>query len=187
MSDDEERGGRTVIPLNRDVALAPPPAAPSTKRIRIFPERPATRPAAADEREASAFLTIGPGETRVTVLDEEGGIRDSWVAIFGWCDICEIGVRVGESKVTFEEPELIRRAMSGSMKLYGQVVDTSAFIAETTDLLQRAIEEILSRTLGSGAIYDRIVLSAPSWMRDVLAASTQLRPHIFTETDDDEN
>lgn len=182
MSEDDERRSGTVVQLNRT------PLTPAVrKKIRIFPERPGIRPAAAEERDASAFLTIGPGETRVTVLDEEGGISDSWVAIFGWCDICEIGVTIEGRKVTFEEPELIRRAMSGSMKIYGRTVDTSPFIAETTDLLQGAIEDILSRTVGSGAIYDRIVLSAPSWMGEVLAASTKLRPHIFTDTDPDDD
>ncbi len=181
--------GAPVVPVTAETGRQTPaareaaPGRPLRAR-KIFPV-PVLEDGRRPEESGRVYVTISPGETRVTVLDGEGGRRRSWVAIFGWADICELGVQVGDRRVPLEEQELIVRAMQGRVRLFGREVDTTAFIQEAASLLQVALEDILTRTVGSGARYDVIVLSAPGWMRGILSPSTAIRPHILTEINDD--
>lgn len=186
--DTPERG--TVIHLTRTLppVIAEAPAdcpAARLKRVKIFPVNSHTEIPEVPETSGRVFVTIGPAETRVSILDEQGDYRGSWVAIFGWCDICDIGVVVDGARRPFEDPALISQAMRGHVRMFGRVIDTQDFLREGSSMLERLLDDILTRTVGSGALFDAIVLSAPAWMRDILTASTAIRPHIFTEIEDD--
>lgn len=188
--DTPERG--TVIHLTRAVpvvvdqlAREVPPSPERLKRVKIFPVRSNDDIPDIPETSGRVFVTIGPAETRVSILDEHGDYRGSWVAIFGWCDICDIGVVVDGQRRPFEDPALISQAMRGSVRMFGRDVDTGDFLKEGSVMLECLLDDILTRTVGSGALFDAIVLSAPAWMRDILKASTSIRPHIFTEIDDE--
>lgn len=182
----------TVIHLLRnpapvDIEMAKPslPVLEKMKRVKIFPIGSGCQVSSLAESSGRVFVTIGPAETRVSVLDAEGCMRASWVAIFGWCDICEIGVTVDGTRRPFEDSELISQAMTGSVRMFGRVVDTQDFLRDASQMLQQLLDDILTRTVGSGALFDAIVLSAPTWMRDILTPSKAIRPHIFTEIEDD--
>ncbi|MCE6959684.1 hypothetical protein LAZ40_11705 [Cereibacter sphaeroides] len=153
-------------------------------RIHIFPSlvepnNPFTIPG-----EASVFVTIGAGETHVTVLDGEGACSRGWTAIFGWSALCSLTVLIDGREVTFDEETLVARALTGAARVYGRHVDTSAFLHSARELFVEVMDQILSRTIGSGAAYDTIVLAAPDWLHGVLAAVVDLRPHILPEIRD---
>lgn len=149
--------------------------------IRIFPslvepENPQSIPG-----EASVFLTIGAGETHVTILDGEGVCTRGWTAVFGWSALCALPFESAGRNVTFDEEVLVARALTGYARIYGSQVDTSAFLNSARDLFLSAMDQILSRTIGSGTAYDTIVLAAPDWLHGALHAVLGLRPHILPE------
>lgn len=149
--------------------------------IRIFPslfepEDPRSIPG-----EASVFVTIGAGETHVTILDGEGVCTRGWTAVFGWSALCALPFDVSGREVTFDEEALVARALTGSARIYGKQADTSTFLDAAKSLFFEAIEQILSRTIGSGTAYDTIVLAAPDWLHGALQAVIGLRPHILPE------
>lgn len=149
--------------------------------IRIFPslfepENPQSIPG-----EASVFVTIGAGETHVTILDGEGICARGWTAVFGWSAVCALPFQAGGRDVTFDEEALVARALTGSARIYGLQVDTSSFLEAARSLFLEAIEQILSRTIGSGTAYDTIVLAAPDWLHGALQTVLGLRPHILPD------
>lgn len=126
-----------------------------------------------------AYVTIGPGETHVSIMDDEGESPKKWVAIFGWSYLFHIPLKVGEKTLHIEEPDTLSRALRGSMKLYGEMVDTGAWRQDASSVLADSLDEILIGTIGSGAQYSGIVLAAPEWMHDILQGSIGIRPHIL--------
>jgi hypothetical protein len=149
--------------------------------IRIFPSlvEPSFPPVI--DADASVFVSIGAGETHVTVLDGEGACTRGWTAVFGWSALCALSFDHGDREVVFDEELLVARALTGATRIYGSRVDTSAFVGRSAMILRGALEEILSRTIGSGAAYDAIVLAAPAWLHGALGAALDLRPHILPE------
>lgn len=137
-----------------------------------------------EHREARVFVTIGPGETRITILDDEGICDKSWTALFGWSFLFNIPVDLGDRQITLDEQETVSRALSGRTKLFGRDVDTSAFVIEAGRQMTRALDDILSQTIGSGARFTAIVLSAPQWLHGLLSGSVGVRPHILNEISD---
>ncbi|MFG6082111.1 hypothetical protein ACEUZ9_002754 [Paracoccus litorisediminis] len=126
-----------------------------------------------------AYVTIGPGETHVSIMDDEGESPKKWVAIFGWSYLFNIPLRIGEKTIFLEEPDTISRALRGAMKIYGEMVDTGAWRQDASTVLADSLDEILIGTIGSGAQYSGIVLAAPDWMHDILQGSIGIRPHIL--------
>jgi hypothetical protein len=149
--------------------------------IRIFPSlvEPAVHPDV--EADASVFVSIGAGETHVTVLDCEGSCTRGWTAVFGWSALCSLPFACDAREMTFDEEVLVARALTGSTRVYGRKSDTSAFVGLSAMLFRTALEEILSRTIGSGAAYDAIIFAAPAWLHPALGASMDLRPHILPD------
>ena len=129
-------------------------------------------------------MTIGPGETRVTILDDEGVCDKSWTAIFGWSFLFGVPIDLGEQQVTLDEQETITRALNGPTRIYGQITDTTSFKDEAGRQMSRALDEILSQTVGSGARFSAIVLAAPQWLHGLLSGSVGIRPHILHEISD---
>lgn len=134
-----------------------------------------------DER---VFVTVGAGETWVTVLDEEGNCEESWTAIFGWSYLFELPVSFGERDVLLEEPETVRMALRGHARIYGRDVDTSVYVEQAEEQMRLGLDQILSRTVGSGARFVSIVIAAPQWLHGLLSGSAGLRPHILHEISD---
>lgn len=134
-----------------------------------------------DER---VFVTIGAGETWVTVLDEEGNCEESWTAIFGWSYLFELPVSLGDRDVLLDEPETVRMALRGQARIYGRDVDTRGYVEQAEEQMRHGLDQILSRTVGSGARFVSIVLAAPQWLHGLLSGSAGLRPHILHEISD---
>lgn len=149
--------------------------------IRIFPSlvAPAIQPDV--DADASVFVSIGAGETHVTVLDGEGCCTRGWTAVFGWSALCSLPFECDTREVTFDEEILVARALTGSTRVYGRKSDTSAFVGKSAMIFRAALEEILARTIGSGAAYDAIVFAAPAWLHPALMASMDIRPHILPD------
>ena len=153
----------------------------SLEKIRIFSNMVEVPEVASEGRGSCVFVTIGPGETRITVVDDEAVCERSWTAIFGWGALCALEIEVSGRMVQIDDESLVERAMTGRVRAFGQMIDTTAFIAAAAAMIQRALEVILERTVGSGARYDTIILAAPVWMHGVLATSIGIRPHILRE------
>lgn len=130
-------------------------------------------------RDPRAYVTIGPAETHVTVMDDDGVSPRKWTAIFGWSFLFNIPLRINERDVRLEEAETIARAIKGSTKIFGEMVDTGAWRQEASQVLTGALDEILMSTIGSGSQYSGIVLAAPEWMHSILQGSLGIRPHIL--------
>ena len=135
------------------------------RRIWIFPsivdpEVPVRRP-----EEASVFVSIGAGETHVTILNDDGAFTKGWTAVFGWSVLCDLPFELNGTMITLEEEDLVAKALTGSAKIYGKIVNTTAFLNAARDLFHHVIDHLLSRTIGSGATYDTIVIAAPPTAR----------------------
>ena len=153
-------------------------------RIRVFRSSGHHDDLLEEHREERVFVTIGPGETRVTILDDEGVCDKSWTAIFGWSFLFGVPIDLGEQQVTLDEQETITRALNGPTRIYGQITDTTSFKDEAGRQMSRALDEILSQTVGSGARFSAIVLAAPQWLHGLLSGSVGIRPHILHEISD---
>src|SRR5690606_6439687 len=92
-----------------------------------------------DER---VFVTVGAGETWVTILDEEGNCEESWTAIFGWSYLFEIPLGIGEREVLLDEPETVRMALRGNARIYGRDVDTSSYVELAEEQMRLGLDHI---------------------------------------------
>ncbi|MEP3594677.1 hypothetical protein, partial [Parvibaculum sp.] len=135
----------------------------------------------ANDEGACVFVTIGPGETRITILDEEGNCERSWAAIYGWSSLCSIPLEADGKEFPIDDERLMARALTGSVIAYGRNMDTATFVTKAAAAIEIALDEILSGTVGSGASYSAIVLAAPVWMHGLLENSVDIRPHILRE------
>lgn len=153
----------------------------ATKSIRIFRQVDDSVPAPLDRDGEHVFITIGPGETRITILDDEGDCEASWAAVFGWSSLMDLPLVVDGKPLMLDEPGVLQLVLTGRARIYGRSVDTSEFVAVAEGRVRAAIEEIIHGTVGSGARYSAIVLAAPVWLHGLLASSVGLRPHILRE------
>jgi hypothetical protein len=131
--------------------------------------------------ETVVMVSIGMGETHVTVLSDEARLRSRWTAAFGWSALTRIPVGPDGSR---PDPEELPRALKGQLKRYGTLLGTEGFLSEAQSLLRVAISHILDRTIGSGSVYDRIVIAAPAWLHEAVSGCMDLRPHIWNEIQD---
>lgn len=156
---------------------------PIPERVRIF-EGSATRneiPIRSGDT-LRAFVSIGAGETRVTVLDPEGRDLRSWVAVFGWSNFGSIQAGPDRDAISLDEEWMMIQAMSGSIRAYGRTIDTAEFIKQVILGFRLAVIDILSRTIGSGSRFDSIIFAAPSWLHPILETSLRsMRPNIAAE------
>lgn len=151
-----------------------------TAPIQIF-DRRERHDIPAPHGDTRVFVSIGAGETHVTVLSDQGDCEDRWTAVFGWSFLCLLAFESDNVSRVLESEALVSRAMRGSVKVYGQVVDTTDLIDKASGILKDALETILSRTVGSGEIHDDIVLAAPFWMHGLLSSAVDIRPHILRD------
>lgn len=157
-----------------DVLSFPTASEPGRNRIRVIEEL------TCDDSElgGQAFVTIGLAETNVTVLDEEARVRQQWRAAFGWSFFFEMPFHSDGGHFYLEEQNVIKRALSGEAKIFGHVRDTRGWRAACGNRLRDAVDEILQKTVGSGAGYDRIVLAMPEWMLPAAESMRGLRLNL---------
>ena len=149
------------------------------ERIAIFPENISSE--MIDEigdGQKLVYVSIGTGETRVNVVDEEGRPLISWTAIFGWSSLCGIEIEHEGAPIHVDSLAMIVNALRGSLRRYGRIVDTSEFRVLSSARFKLAIGDILDQTIGDACEYDRIILAAPEGLHDILGGSLKLRPHI---------
>lgn len=149
-------------------------------RIQIF-DRRERHDMPEPHEDTRVFVSIGAGETHVTILNGEGGCEDRWTAVFGWSFLCCLPFESNGVTRVLENEALVSRAMRGSVKVYGRLVDTTDLLDRAAEVLKAALEDILSRTVGSGELHDNIVLAAPTWMHGLLSSTIDIRPHILRE------
>lgn len=125
-----------------------------------------------------AFISIGPGETRVNVIDDEGRSILTWVAVFGWSSLCGVGIEHRGETVRPANLSMLTKALRSSLRLYGDEVDTRGFVSRARSHMRRALSHILDQTVGDAREYDRIILAAPPWLHEALGDSLSIRPHI---------
>lgn len=115
-----------------------------TDSIRILEKTP-LRPVSLDEMGdgLSGYLSIGSGEIRITVLDEEGLDILGWIAVIGWSALIKGDQDLKQS----EAPVLTDDAG----------VD-----------LHRMLDTVLGRTLDKHLAVKRIIIAAPYWMHDLI-------------------
>ena len=138
------------------------------------------------DAEKVVFVSIGAGETRVNVVDGEGCSISAWVAIHGWAGLCgiEIPVEGRDAGVHPSSKSMISRALRGTLRVFGVLVDTSDFQDRAAVAFRNALARILDETVRDAREYDRIIFAAPDWLHPALAASLDLRPHIEPEVQD---
>ena len=149
------------------------------EKIKVFPEKrsPEANDDIGDETKL-VFVSIGAGETRVSVIDDEGRFLTSWTAIFGWSSLCGIEIRHDGASFHVTDIGKLTKALRGVYRRYGAIVDTSDFRKRSEADFRKAIGDILDQTIGDASEYDRITFAAPEGLHDVLADSLKLRPHI---------
>ena len=148
-------------------------------RIPVFSDDdPHNHPGDVEDGQKVVFFSIGPGETRVTVLDEEGYSSGAWVAVFGWSSLCELDLSHRGDSVHLSSPGMLSRALRSCLRLYGEDVDTTDFTRRAKKRMQGALSHIADCTIGDGREHDRIILAAPAWLHPVLEDCIGIRPHI---------
>jgi hypothetical protein len=152
------------------------------QKISIFPDAisPEIIEGIRDEQKV-VFVSIGAGETRVNVIDDEGRSITSWVAVFGWSSLCSLRIDHEGDELRVKSVEMMTRALRGSLRRYGKEVDTSSFKAAARKHFQGALGYIVDQTVGDASEYDRIILASPEWLHDVLQDCLSIRPHIAPE------
>ena len=98
------------------------------------------------ERELAGFVTIGSGEIRITVLDDEGSDMLGWIAAIGWTSLIH-----GEQDIKQSDAPILTEA--AGLALY------------------RILDTIFARTLDKHAAVKKINIAAPCWMHDLIAAN----------------
>ena len=150
--------------------------------IPIFETRKALLRDFRDASEASltAYVTIGTGETRVTLLDQDGRDIMAWTAVFGWAEFAAIVLDEDTGQhIHLSDERMLTQATSGQLIHDGGLLDTSHFIESAIATLNDAVGEILSRTIGSEARVGGVILAAPSWMHGLMRFGvTDLRGDI---------
>lgn len=127
------------------------------------------------------FVTLGAGETHVTILNDEGRCLFSWVAVFGWSFLFGLPLHSNDITVQLDEPDAIAKALTGTMRIYGRNTDTSEWVARAEAYLLQAMEDVLGQTIGTGVCLDGIILAGPPWLHGLLVRMRKLRPHVFDE------
>jgi hypothetical protein len=131
-----------------------------------------------EDNQKVVFISIGPGETRISVLDDEGRSVSAWTAVFGWSSLCDIEVDDKSGKIHLASVSMLTKALRSSLRVYGKSVDTKGFIAKSRTHLSGALSHIIDQTIGDAREFDRIILAASPWMHDALSECLEIRPHI---------
>lgn len=150
-------------------------------RIGIYTESIAPPDFETADGETVVMVSIGLGETHVTVLSDEARFRSHWTAAFGWSALTQIPL--GPDGIR-PDPDEIPRALRSQLKRYGTRIVTEGFLPRARTLMRDSIGHILDRTIGSGSAYDRIVIAAPAWLHEALTGCLDLRPHVWSEFQD---
>lgn len=149
------------------------------EKINIFPDAMSRNMLDGMEHDDTVvFVSIGPGETHVTIVNGDGVSVDGWTAVFGWSSLCDIEIHHNEGSVYPVNKSMVIKALRSSLKLYGKTVDTGPYITSAKSHLKGALGYILDQTIGDAKEYDRIVIAAPDWMHGALSGCTSIRPHV---------
>lgn len=153
-------------------------------KIGIFTDSISTPDFETRDGETLVMVSIGVGETHVSVMTDEAERRSQWTAVFGWASLCQLPVGPEDRVIYLEGGEQVSRALRGTLRIYGRPVNTDGFLPQARDHFRSAIGHILDRTIGDGAGYDRIVLAAPGWVHEAVRGCLDLRPHMWQDIQD---
>lgn len=118
---------------------------------------------------ALAYISIGAGETHVTLLDEEGVDICSWTAVAGWSALFSIPVgEISGVSLRVSSEEGLEEAFSGSICSDSGQIDTIGFISASVIVMRKMLCEVIQHTLSLEACSRTIVLSAPPWLHGCL-------------------
>ena len=130
-----------------------------------------------------AYVTIGAGETHVTLLDSEGRDIFSWTAVYGWAEFSAINAELAEGdRIELRDEDMIARAMSGSLSVGGRTIDTTPFVCSVIISLKAALRDIFARTIDGEELVSGIIFAAPIWLHSIMrCGATDLRDDIHPE------
>jgi len=133
--------------------------------------------------ETTAFISIGAGETHISIMSSEARRLRDWVAIFGWTQFSRMSLSDGSPlEINLDDEDLMRQAFAGQLHAYGLPIPTDRYVARVEGRLRVSMGEILDRTLGTAIRIRSIRFAAPPWMHAVLSRSIEgLRPNISTD------
>lgn len=120
--------------------------------------------------ELIAYVSIGAGETHVTVLDTEGNEIRGWTAVIGWSILPRIALLSGCSLPLYGEAQ-ISDALTGAVRVGDTVIDATEFVAESVVTLGRILSDILQRTIAGDPQIQSLVLAAPPWAHPCLRSA----------------
>jgi hypothetical protein len=154
------------------------------RKIRVFRTGAQVLSPYNEQQNERVFVTIGAGETMVTILNEDGQCEHCWTAVFGWSFLFDIPVEVNGVSTRIDDQEVAAIALGGQVRMFGRLVDTREYAKQAGQRIKDALDDILSQTVGSGARYSAIVFSAPEWMHRLLSNAIGIRPHIVKDISD---
>ncbi len=136
-----------------------------------------------DAPEMTVHVMLGAAETHISTLSPDGRFGCGWTALFGWGFLFSLPLEVRGHQRFLEEAEVVVEALHGRVRIYGDVVDTTDWARLAFTSFASSLEDILSRTVGSGSIYSAISLTGPRSMRCLLESAASLRPHMRIKVD----
>lgn len=136
------------------------------------------------DQQKIVFVSIGPGETRVNAINDEGHAIISWTAVFGWSSLCKLNIKHAGGDLNTSSITMMKNALKGSLRVYGRPVDTQEFTKDANKHFQGALGYIIDETIGSASEYDRIIFASPLWLHEILQGCLTIRPHISPEIQD---
>ena len=150
-----------------DVALQPPPG---TMVLKTHDNMYLRQNLDADEP-LVAYISIGAGETHVTLLDQEGNDITSWTAVIGWTCLFSIGIEQAAGQpIRISSERDLGQALKGALPLPDGSIETTDFIASAVFLLKSVLRDVVAQTISLEKAVRSIVLAAPVWLHECLRA-----------------
>lgn len=122
---------------------------PGMRRVDLHPSRL--------PRPIMAYVSIGPGETRVTIVDGEGRDIMGWTAVFGWADLSACLPRD-------ETPDQATIDQGSQAAILAKPSHAAAVAITLGD----SIDEIIARTFNGRHDISTVVVAAPDWLHGLI-------------------
>ncbi len=122
------------------------------------------------------YVTIGAGETMITVLNDNGHCEHCWTALFGWSFLFDIPLEVEGECIKVDDREMASIALGGRLKLYGRNIDTRSYVMLAGRKMKSSLDDILAKTIGGEAKYSTITFTLPEWLHKLFIGSVGVRP-----------
>ena len=128
-------------------------------------------------------IVIGFASSRLARVSS-GRVVDLWESNLGWTnlvgDSCSLETEGGE-RVVIDTEDKLRRAVSGDLRLYGQLMDTSGMREHFEQRFGSFVSDMLDRCIGDVSWLDGIHLYHEEFLMGVMKTCRDLYPHMVVE------